>query len=112
MGWEATRAASPVMAEGCQTMKAGLLVEAGGGKYAGQSRPGALVAKSAAVQGLLALWMSSLSAREMCCLAMACFEGEDAGGAGFGLGEAGELEHGGDVGAVLRADVASCVASQ
>ena len=89
MGWEATRAASPVKAEGCQTMKTFCLSMPAARKNSGQSRPGALAGKSAGCHGVIGVVDVFAVGEGDLGFGDGGFEGEDAGGAGVGIGDAG-----------------------
>ncbi|MNT22624.1 hypothetical protein D3C72_1580150 [compost metagenome] len=67
-----TRAALPVMAVGCQTMKSVCLPRPAAWKKVFQSRPGALLAKSCARQALLPLATSAESSRLAWLAAICC----------------------------------------
>ena len=93
----------PVTALGCHTTKLAGFPSPAAAKYVSQSRPGALVPKSARVQWLFPLVTSPDSSRLRCASHLG-LEPHDRVGLGLRVRDVGEAEHGSDVGLVLVAD--------
>ena len=82
-----------------------LLVEAGGAEERGPVEAGGFGGEVGRVPGIVGFVDVFAVGEGDLLFGDGGFEGEDTGGAGFGIGEAGEAEHGGDVGLVLGANL-------
>ena len=98
-----TSAETPITADGCQTMKSTAARSPADLKYAFQSMPGALTAKSARFHGLFCLKTSAASASGAKACAIRISSDKTCAALGFGVCNARQFQDRGDMRLVLSA---------